>query len=245
MDTAPRSGPSCDERGPGRAIATISAILVSGSAPCVASFGLVVVPAGGRTLRAACRQSVPADRCDVHVGAVVPVRVDADRAIRIDWEEPGGTWQPLPGLIVDGVHDDGARAAGRRLRRGSRALARVLGASAGSGRGCDGAVDVEVEVGAGGRAHLVRLRRRNAPFYARHLLRPGAILPAIVDDEDGTVLIDWLSAANGLVARHTPSPDAVLAAFATGGFGATSADAPGLRRPVLRPPGPDGPANQM
>ncbi len=228
-----------------RALATVSAIHVADARLGIASIGLAVAPREGRAFRAACVQSVPPDRCELHLGAVVPVHVHRDRAVRIDWPGEEGTWRPLPGLLVDGVHDLEGHRARRRLPRGQRALATVLGQSAPGPAGPDGAVDVEIEVGAGRSEHLIRLMRRDAPFYARHLLRAGAILPAIVDEVDGTVLIDWLAAANGLVARHLPPPGAVLTALATGGFGATSADAPGLRRPMLRPPGPDGTTSQM
>jgi hypothetical protein len=232
----PRSGLARIASIEGRALASITAIHVDAPGSGTASFGLVVTWGNGRTFRAACRQSIPDHRCDVHLGAVVPVVIDADRAVRIEWAHQDVAWRPLSGRLEDGVHDVDARSARLRLERGRRALATVLGQSAAGPRGCDGEVDVEIEVGTTGTTHLARLARREAPFYARHLLRAGAILPAAVGRADATVTVDWLAASNGLVTRHRPPPATVLAALASGGLGATSADAPGLRRPVLRRP---------
>ncbi len=157
------------------------------------------VRCGGETFRCGLRQRGLLRR-QMHVGAVVPVRVLRGR-VAVDDDRMRGTvregkvflagWK-MKDPPVDGVEDRYARRDQKRIRDGRAALATILALHSQGPAIVDVHADVLLAFGDTGESDQRRIKLR-PPDYASYLVTVGTILPVGVDKEGRRVTVDWSS----------------------------------------------------
>jgi len=182
----------------------------TGSSPPRWEFALEVETEDQGSFRAGCRQQLLPHGNRIRLGQTVRVRYDDQRRVLIDWPatlegwglkgdgtEPTGDYMSLKEPPPDGIEDSRFKGDRKKLDRGERATAEVLGArqsQSALGPVANKDVDLRVDLPSGERRE-VTLTRLEVPEQAGDLLQAGSVLPVAVDrDQPDKVTIDWAAA---------------------------------------------------
>lgn len=192
----------------------------SDDSPDLHEWALLVTRPGRETFRAGCRQRLTAARLDqLRLGDEVRVLVDDRGGTLID--EDGDLARAEVGHKVlkdaplDGIYDENFDLDKER-RRSLAAQIVVRGAERVTVLGmATSNIRLDVEVRPEGEApYRTTMKRELVPFYARHLVAEGTVLPGTArPGRSDKVRIDWPAAAmavpgNGVRAALEPMPGA-------------------------------------
>lgn len=182
----------------------------TGSSPPRFEFALEVEADDLGPFKAGCRQQLLPHGDRIRLGQTVKVRYDDRRHVLIDWPatleglglkgdgtEPTGDYKPLKRPPTDGIWDARFKGDRKKLERGDRATAEVLGVrqtQTALGPAANKDVDLRLELPSG-ESREVTLARLEVPEHAGDLLTEGTRLPVAIDrDQPTKVTIDWATA---------------------------------------------------